>query len=75
MVSGEWVPIAFFLAAAAVLIAIAYFRHERAKLEAHGGGDYRRLAEEAVQGQRTLLEEMRTMNASLAEIERLLKEV
>lgn len=54
---------------------ITQHRSEARRLSVEGGGDYRRLAEEAVQGQRVLLDEVRRMNATLAEIERVLKEV
>ena len=67
------VPVAFFLAVVASIGLIAYFRNQRAM--AGGGGDYRKLAEEAVRGQRVLLEEVQRMNATLKEIERLLREV
>lgn len=75
MVAGELVPITFFVAAAAVLIAWTFFRHQRTLAESSGGGDYRRLAEEAVRGQQTLLEEIKHLNQTMKEIERLLKEV
>lgn len=67
------IPIVFFLSIVATIAVVMHFRTERAKLA--GGGDYQRLAEEAVRGQRVLLEEMQRMNATLKEIERLLKEV
>lgn len=54
---------------------ITQYRAEARRLSVEGGGDYQRLAEEAVASQRTLLEEVRKMNGSLAEIERVLKEV
>ncbi|HET6403322.1 MAG TPA: hypothetical protein VFH78_01640 [Candidatus Thermoplasmatota archaeon] len=69
------VPIGFFLSIVAVIGLIMYFRTERAKALAAGGGNYQRLAEEAVRGQRVLLEEMQRMNVTLKEIERLLREV
>jgi hypothetical protein len=73
MVSGEWVPIAMFGMIVAVVGIVMYYRTERAKVS--GGGDYRKLAEEAVRGQRLLLEEIQRMNATLKEIEKLLREV
>ena len=73
MVSGEWIPIVMFLTIGAIVIAAMYFRNQR--LQHGGGGDYRRLAEEATRGQKALLEQMREMNQSLSEIERLLREV
>ena len=73
--SWVFVPLGAFLTAMIVVGLSAYFRTERAKAEASGGGDYRRLADEAVRGQRVLLEEMQRMNATLKEIERLLREV
>ena len=75
MVDGEWIPIIMFLCAGAVIIAALYFRHQRLMAESSGGGDYRRLAEEAVRGQQTVLEEMKELNRTMGEIERLLKEV
>lgn len=68
-----WIPIIFFICIVAAIAVVMYFRTQRAALT--GGGDYQRLAEEAVRGQRVLLEEMQRMNATLKEIERLLKEV
>ena len=73
MVSGEWIPIAFFGMVIAIVGLVMYYRNERAKHS--GGGDYHKLAEEAVRGQRVLLEEMQRMNTTLKEIERLLREV
>lgn len=52
-----------------------HFRTQKARLLADGGGDYKRLAEEAVRGQQVLLEEVRAMNVHLREIEKLLREV
>jgi hypothetical protein len=76
MVESEvFVFVALSLAIVAIIGLVQYFRTQRAKAEAAGGGDYRRLAEEAVQAQRSLLEEVRRMNTTLKEIERLLKEV
>ena len=68
-----WIPTAFFLSVVLSIAVVMYFRNERAKVS--GGGDYQRLAEEAVRGQRVLLDEMQRMNATLKEIERLLREV
>ena len=72
---GTWIPIALFGCIVAAIAVVMYYRTERAKAVAAGGGDYQRLAEEAVRGQRVLLEEMQRMNTTLKEIERLLKEV
>lgn len=69
------IPIVFLLAVVAAIGIIMHFRTEKAKALAAGGGEYQRLAEEAVRGQRVLLEEMQRMNTTLKEIERLLKEV
>lgn len=68
-----WIPSVFFLSIVASIAIVMYFRNERAKVA--GGGDYQKLAEEAVRGQRVLLDEMQRMNATLKEIERLLREV
>ena len=68
-----WIPSVFFLSIVASIAIVMYFRNERAKVS--GGGDYQKLAEEAVRGQRVLLDEMQRMNATLKEIERLLREV
>lgn len=70
---GLWIPVAFFFAVVASIAIVMYYRNERAKVA--GGGDYRKLAEEAVRGQRVLLDEMQRMNGTLKEIERLLREV
>lgn len=67
------VPVTFFASIAAVIIAGLYFWNERKKYD--GGGEYRRLAEEAVRGQQALLAEVEAMNGTMKEIARLLKEV
>lgn len=67
------VPVTFFASIASVIIAGLYFWNERKKHE--GGGDYRRLAEEAVRGQQAVLAEVGKLNATLKEIARILKEV
>lgn len=67
-----FVPIVLFLCIAGVIIAIGYFWKEAART---GGGDYKKLADEALRGQRVLLDEMQRMNQTLKEIERLLREV
>lgn len=75
--AAEWifVPVTLFLSIAAIAIAMAYFRLQRIRAEAQGGTDYRRLAEEATNNQRAVLDEVRKMNRTLEEIERVLKEV
>jgi hypothetical protein len=69
------VPVAFF----AMIVLIVYFttraRNERRRLEISGGGDFRGLAEDSVKAQQALTDEIRAMNATLKEIERLLSEV
>jgi hypothetical protein len=72
---GEWIPITLFFAIVAIVGIVMYYKNERTKAESSGGGDYKRLADEAVRGQRVLLEEMQRMNQTLKEIERLLREV
>ncbi len=67
------VPIAGMIFTVFILAMILYYRNERAKHT--GGGDYQKLAEEALRGQRVLLEEVQRMNTVLKEIERLLREV
>lgn len=67
-----WVLIPLSFAAIIGIAIVLFFRNQRAKYQ---GGDYQRLAEEAVRGQRVLLDEMQRMNQTLKEIERLLKEV
>ena len=67
-----FIPMVFFVSIVAAIGIVMYFRTQRAKYQ---GGDYQRLAEEAVRGQRVLLDEMQRMNQTLKEIERLLKEV
>ncbi len=69
------IPLAFFASVVTAIGLIMYFRNQRTIAQAAGGGDYQRLAEEAVRGQRVLLAEIQTMNTTLKEIERLLKEV
>lgn len=79
MVDGNLVaiigPAVFFSAIVAIVGIVMYFRTQRARAESEGGGEYKRLAEEAVRTQRTLLEETQRMNQTLKEIERLLREV
>lgn len=70
-----FIPIAFFAMIAIMTWSVMHFRTERRKAELSGGGEYRQLAEEAVRGQRQLLDEIQRMNATLKEIERLLREV
>lgn len=70
-----FIPIAFFFAIVIAIGVVMYFRTERAKAMSSGGGNYQKLAEEAVRGQRVLLDEMQRMNTTLKEIERLLREV
>ena len=70
---AAWVWTVLFLSIVGAIAIVMHYRTQRAK--AMGGGEYQKLAEEAVRGQRVLLEEMQRMNATLKEIERLLKEV
>lgn len=74
-VVAVFIPIALFFSIVVAISVVMHFRTERAKVLAAGGGDYQRLAEEALRGQRVLLEEMQRMNVTLKEIERLLREV
>lgn len=67
------IPIVFFVAVVAAIAVVMHFKTQRAQIT--GGGDYQKLAEEAVRGQRVLLEEVQRMNQTLKEIERLLREV
>lgn len=73
MAAGILVPITLFLTIGAGIVAWLYFRKEKAK--ARPDREYRELAQEAVRGQRVLLDEIEEMNGTLEEIERLLKEV
>ncbi len=68
-------PVTLFLSIVAIVWLALHFRNQKAKILAAGGGDYKRLAEEAVRGQQILLDEIKTMNATLREIEKLLREV
>lgn len=73
VVAGEWIPITLFVVIGAIVIAAMHYWSKR---EAYSGDtDYRRLAEEATRGQRALLEQIKEMNETLQEIERLLSEV
>ncbi len=67
------IPMVFFVCIVAAIGLVMYFRAQKARYA--GGGEYQKLAEEAVRGQRALLEEMTRMNQTLKEIERLLREV
>lgn len=69
------IPMVLFICIVLAIGVVMYFRTERVKAQSMGGGDYKRLAEEAVRGQRVLLEEVQRMNTTLKEIERLLREV
>jgi hypothetical protein len=69
------IPLGGMLMIVIIVYLIVYVTVQRAKLRASGGGDYQRLAEEAVRAQRTMLEETKRMNETLKEIERLLREV
>jgi hypothetical protein len=69
------IPLAFFAAIVVIVWLVMHYRTQRAKYAAAGGGDYKRLADEALRGQRVLLDEVQRMNATLKEIERLLREV
>lgn len=73
MVAGEWIPILAILVTGVLIGLGMYFKNQRVRYS--GTGDYRKLAEEATRGQKALLEQMRQMNESLQEIERLLREV
>lgn len=75
MVDGVWIPIAWAFATVAIVGLVMYFKTEREKARGAGGADYRRLAEEAVHANRMMVEETQRMNATLKEIERLLREV
>jgi hypothetical protein len=72
---GIVIPIAGMSFTIAIIGLIFYYRHERLKIQSSGGGDYHKLADEAVRGQRLVLEEVQRMNQTLKEIERLLREV
>ncbi|MHB8605809.1 MAG: hypothetical protein ACYDCK_11195 [Thermoplasmatota archaeon] len=75
MATADFVPLAGIAMVVALVAIIMYYRNERVKHESTGGGDYRRLAESAVASQKILLDEIQKMNATLHEIERLLREV
>lgn len=75
MIEEVIILITLFLSIVAIVGLSLHFRNEKAKVLAGGGGEYKRLAEEAVRGQQILLEEVRAMNAHLREIEKLLREV
>lgn len=69
------IPIIFSIAIVVAIGIVMYFRTQRDKAVAAAGGDYRRLAEESIQAQRGLIEELQNQTKALHEIERLLKEV
>jgi len=69
------VPLGGMLMTILIVVTALYFRNERFKAENDGGSKYRELAEEALRGQKALLDEVKRMNTSLREIERLLREV
>ena len=70
--------ITVFAVFGAIVLIVRYVTEYRAatrRIDSEGGGMYRRLAEETVASHRVLLEEIRAMNKTLQEIERLLREV
>ncbi len=69
------VPVTFFLSIALIVGLVMYFRAARIRAETEGGGEYKRLAEEAVRGQKALLDQIERMNTTLREIEQLLRQV
>lgn len=69
------VPVFGMIMIIAIVALVVYYAVQRQRLRAGAGGDYQRLAEESVRGQRILLEETKRMNETLKEIERLLREV
>lgn len=69
------IPLIVFGAIVAMVWLIMHFRTQKAKAMAGSNLEYRALAEEAVRGQRVLLEEVKAMNGTLREIEKLLREV
>lgn len=69
------IPAIIFTAIVLIVLIVMRARTERARVKVEGGEEYRRLAEEAVKSQRAVLEEVQRMNATLREIERLLREV
>lgn len=61
-----------------VILLAKYVTEYRAnvkRIQAEGGGEYKRLAEAAVANNQELLTHLRQMNETLGEIERVLKEV
>jgi len=75
MVDGGWIPIIWAFATVGIVGIVFWAKTQRARIEAEAGGSYQKLAEEALRSQKILLEEVRRMNESLREIERVLKEV
>lgn len=69
------VPLIIFSAIVLIVGIVMRYRAERARVQAAGGDEYRKLAEEAVRSQRAMLDEVQRMNATLREIEKLLREV
>lgn len=70
------VAIGFTLGGIVLIVKYVFdYRSNVRRYQAEGGTEYRRLAEEAVSSQKALTEEVRRMNQTLAEIERVLKEV
>lgn len=69
------VAIVMFLTIGGTIVTVAYFRMVKARALSTEGGDYRQLAEEIAASQQAYLDEVRQMNTTLKEIERLLREV
>lgn len=62
------IPFVIFGAIVLIVAIVARYRAEKMKVQAAGGDEYRRLAEESVKSQRAVLDEVQRMNATLREV-------
>ncbi len=69
------VPLASMALVFGVIWVITNYFVQRTRARSQPDASYRALAEEAVRSQKEQLEEIRKMNASLREVEKLLREV
>ena len=75
MVMGELVAITGMLMSAFMVWAVVWYFTKRAQYRAQPEGDFRRLAEEAVRGQKQMAEEARRIADAVREMQQLLSKV
>lgn len=76
MAVESWlIPVTSMLMTAFITWVVVWYFVKRAQFTHQPDQEYRRLAEEAVRGQRTIAEEAKRMADSVAEIQRLMSKV